>query len=318
MATVGLVLLSLLLSPSLCSTVDVPSVKLMNAAKDGVMMPATGIGTGSYHKWNDDIAQKAIGEWLALGGRRVDGCVDYGDQVGIGKAIKASGLPREEIFMVSKLKPIDYNNTLQQMNQILSDLQMTYVDLLLIHTPGPPSGTATENKEARQTTWKGLEYLFNNGKARAIGVSNFEINHLQDIVDLKGLLPSVNQIEFHPYWHEYDLLAYCKKMNITFNGYSPLGAPDFGPAHRDWPHSLLKEPVVMSIAKTHSCTPAQVLQMWEWNQGVLVNPRSMNATHMKENLSFFSVQLSDQDMKAISSITPPANPKVCGDPHKVP
>ena len=80
------------------------------------------------------------------------------------------------------------------MKQILSDLQMTYVDLLLIHTQGPPSGTATENKEPRQTTWKGLEYLFNNGKTRAIGVSNFEINHLQDIVDLKGLLPSVNQI----------------------------------------------------------------------------------------------------------------------------
>ena len=112
---VGLVLLSLLLllSPSLCSsTADVPSVKLMNAAKDGVMMPATGIGTGSYHQWNDDIAQKAIGQWLALGGRRVDGSVDYGDQVGIGKAIKASGLPREEIFMVSKLKPVDYNTTL--------------------------------------------------------------------------------------------------------------------------------------------------------------------------------------------------------------
>ena len=81
---VALVLLSLLLSPSLCSTAGVPSVKLMNAAKDGVMMPGTGIGTGSYHQWNDDIAQKAIGQWLALGGRRVDGCVDYGYQVGIG------------------------------------------------------------------------------------------------------------------------------------------------------------------------------------------------------------------------------------------
>ena len=94
------------------------------------------------------------------------------------------------------------------------------------------TGTSMTNRELCQSCWKALEYLFNNGKARAIGVSNFEVNHIQDIVDLKGLLPAVNQVEYHPFWHEDDLVEYCQKMCITFNGYAPLGASGWGP-HRD-------------------------------------------------------------------------------------
>ena len=305
-----------------CSADDMPSVKLMNAAKDGLMMPVAGIGTWGYgwpgETWNDDIAEKAIGQWLALGGRRVDGSKGYGDQVGVGKAIKASGLPREEIFITSKVTPADYNSTLQQMNDILSDLQMDYVDLLLIHWPGSVHSPNTTNKDIRQSCWKALEYLYNNSKAHAIGVSNFEVNHIQDIVDLKGLLPAVNQVEYHPFWHEDDLVDYCKKMNITFNSYAPLGTPDWAPSTHGWDHSVLKDPTVVSIAQAHQCTPAQVVQQWEWKQGIVVNPRTMNETHMKENLNFFNVQLTADDMKAISSIKPPRNPKVCPDPHKIP
>ena len=305
-----------------CSADDMPSVKLMNAAKDGLMMPVAGIGTWGYgwpgETWNDDIAEKAIGQWLVLGGRRVDGSKGYGDQVGVGKAIKASGLPREEIFITSKVTPADYNSTLQQMNDILSDLQMDYVDLLLIHWPGSVHSPNTTNKDIRQSCWKALEYLYNNSKAHAIGVSNFEVNHIQDIVDLKGLLPAVNQVEYHPFWHEDDLVDYCKKMNITFNSYAPLGTPDWAPSTHGWDHSVLKDPTVVSIAQAHQCTPAQVVQQWEWKQGIVVNPRTMNETHMKENLNFFNVQLTADDMKAISSIKPPRNPKVCPDPHKIP
>ena len=332
MAAAALVLLSLLLlDQSPHSTADAPSVKLMNAAKDGVMMPVAGIGTGGYNRdptgpgeyWTDDVAEKAIAQWLAVGGRRVDGSVDYGDQVGIGKAIRASGLRREEIFMTSKTTVAlpDYNSTLQQMNKILSDLKMAYVDLLLIHWPGtPPSATGTSmtNRELRQSCWKALEYLFNNGKARAIGVSNFEVNHIQDIVDLKGLLPAVNQVEYHPFWHKDDLVEYCQKMNITFNGYAPLGTPDWAPIKRGWDRSVLNDPTVVGIAQAHGCTPAQVVQQWQWKQGIVINPRSMNVTHMKENLNFFNVQLTAADMKAISSIKPPNNPKVCPDPHNIP
>ena len=327
MAAALVLLLSLiLLYQSPYSTADTPSVKLMNAAKDGVMMPVVGIGTGGYNRdptgpgeyWTDDVAEKAIGQWLAVGGRRVDGAVDYGDQVGTGKAIRASGLRREELFITSKVSLANYNQTLQQMSEILSDLQMDYVDLLLIHWPGNSSTIPATNKELRQSCWKALEYLFNNGKARAIGVSNFEVNHIQDIVDLKGLLPAVNQVEYHPFWHEDDLVEYCQKMGITFNGYAPLSASDWGPIERGWDRSVLNDPTVVSIAQAHGCTPAQVVQQWQWKQGIVVNPRSMNVTHMKENLNFFNVQLTAADMKAISSIKPPNNPKVCPDPHNIP
>ena len=319
MAT-GLVLFSVLLA--LCRATDLPSVKLMNAAKDGVMMPVAGIGTWGYgspgETWNDDVAEKAIGQWLSLGGRRVDGAKGYGDQVGVGKAIKASGLQRKEVFMTSKVDIADYNSTLQQMDGILSDLQMDYVDLLLIHWPGRRgSSDETQNRETRQSCWKALEYLYNNSKARAIGVSNFEIKHIQDIVDLKSLLPAVNQVEYHPFWHEDDLVDYCKKMNITYNSYSSVGTPDWAPPTHGWDHSVLKDPTVVRIAQAHQCTPAQVVQQWEWKQGIVVNPRTMNETHMKENLSFFNVQLTADDMKDISSIKPPNNPKVCPDPHQI-
>ena len=312
-------LLFLPLLLALCSAADLPSVRLMNAAKDGLMMPVAGIGTWGYglpgEVWNDDIAEKAVGQWLALGGRRIDGSKGYGDQVGVGKAVKASGVKREEIFMTSKVSPAEYNSTLQQMDEVLSDLQMDYVDLLLIHWPGSRISTKSSNTKIRQSCWKALEYLYNNGKAHAIGVSNFEADHIQDIVDLKGLLPSVNQVEYHPFWHEDDLVEYCKKMNITFNSYSPLGAPDWGPPTHGWDHSLLQEPTILQIAEAHQCTPAQVVLQWEWQQGVIVNPRTEKEYHMIENLSFFDIQLTDDEIRDITAITPPINRKVCADPQ---
>ena len=106
------------------------------------------------------------------------------------------------------------------------------------------TGTSMTNREFRQSCWKALEYLFNNGKARAKGVSNFEVNHIQDIVDLKGLLPAVNQVEYHPFWHEDDLVEYCQKMGITFNRYAPLGASDWGAIERGWDCCVLNDPTV--------------------------------------------------------------------------
>ena len=134
-----------------CLVADAPSVPLMNAAKAGMTMPVAGLGTWGYvHKpntgipgevWNDSIAETVFGQWLALGGRRIDGSLGYMDQIGVGKAIKASGVARdrEDIFMTSKLAPNGYNETFEQMDKLLGELQMEYVDLLLIHWPGPPA-----------------------------------------------------------------------------------------------------------------------------------------------------------------------------------
>ena len=319
-----------------CLMADAPSVMLMNAAKPGTKMPVTGIGTGGYNHqpgtgrpgevWNDTVAEKAIKEWITLGGHRIDGAVDYGDQVGIGNAVKVSGVPREDIFMTSKVSLVGYNETFTQMKKILSDLQMDYVDLLLIHWPGNPPNSTTDPacqgnpttwRGCRQSVWKALEQIFKSGKALSIGVSNFEKDHLDDILMMKNSVPSVNQVEYHPYWHEDELVDYCKQLNIVFNSYSPLGRPDGAPTLHGWNGTILNLPVIQSIANTHQRTAAQVLQRWQWQQGIVVNPRSMNQDHMKENLNLFDFELSEDEMKQISSINPPSDPKVCPDPRKI-
>ena len=315
---------------------DEHSVPLMNAAKPGMKMPVVGIGTWGYvhspgtgipgEVWNDTVAEIAIGQWLSMGGRRIDGSQGYGDQVGVGKAIKSSGVPRDEIFMTSKLAPNGYNETFDQMDKLLGDLQMEYVDLLLIHWPGPPFPGSKDPacrdslihktwRDCRQSVWKAMLELYNSGKARALGVSNFEQNHVEDIIMMKSLVPSVNQVEFHPYWHEDELVSYCKKNNITFNSYAPLGTPDWAPTAHSWNGSILQLPVVQNIAKANKITEAQAILRWQWQQGVVVNPRTLNTDHMKENLNIFNFSLSDDDMKQLSNIPPPKHPKVCPDPH---
>ena len=340
-ATIVICLTLALLRISTSTTVEVPSVTLNNAAQPGTNMPAVGIGTGAYmyaptapgEIWTDDVAEKAVRSWLKMGGRRVDASYSYRNQIGVGKAIASSQIPREELFIVSKVgngglisgAAMGYNDTLLQIDPILKSLQVEYVDLLLIHWPGPP-GKSTDPacqgdpptwRGCRQSTWSALEELYNTGKTRAIGVSNYEQNHLQEILDMGGLMPAVNQVEFHPYWHEDDLLAFCKKNNIVFNGYSPLSCPDWAPASHNWTHTLLQEPTIMKIAQAHEHSAAQVVLQWEWQQGVLVNPRTENDGHMLENLSFFNLKLTDDEVKEVSSITPPKNPKVCPDPHNL-
>jgi diketogulonate reductase-like aldo/keto reductase len=296
-------------------------------------MPIVGLGTGGYgdkngqggEHWDDDVAYRATLDWLALGGRRIDTSLNYGDQKGIGKAIKASGIPRDQIFITSKIDaPYGYMTTHEHFSSVLSTLHTDYVDLLLIHWPGVVgqnvSGPCENDRECRQQTWKALEVIFNQGKAKAIGVSNFEQNHLQDIFDLNSLIPSVNQVEFHPYWAEFELVSFCQQKNITFNGYSPLGAPDHMAFENRWPTPILSQPSVISIAQSHHKSSAQVLLRWEVQQGLVVNPRSKNPEHMRENLSIFGFTLSDAEMETIKNVPKPpeGKNKVCDDPHLIP
>ena len=134
---------------------------------------------------------------------------------------------------------------------------------------------------------------------------------------MNSTIPSVNQIEYQPYWHEDDLLEYCKSKNITFNSYSPLGAPDWAPTEHNWNGTILELPVIQNIAKAHQRTAGQIVLRWHWQHGIVVNPRTMSKDHMKENLNFFDFELSDDEMKQISEIKPPPDPKVCPDPHTI-
>ena len=253
-------------------------------------------------------------------------------QKGVGRGVAASGLERSEIFITSKLPCDGFNETLANVDELLADLNMTYVDLLLIHWPYSPSKiftkdpncrppTAATAKTCRQSVWRAMEVVFKSGRAKAIGVSNFEEKHLQDILDMPdSLVPAVNQVEYHPYWHEDALRTFCQEHNITFNSYSPLSCPDWAPKTHLWPekHGSLDEKVVQDLAKTHSKTPAQIVLRWAWQQGVVVNPRTYSSQHMSENLDIFNFTLTTAEVASISAITPPKRNKVCPDPNKDP
>jgi len=315
-----------------------PSVLLRNAADPGVRMPVVGLGTGSYGKpdgtngeyWTDAIAEAATLAWLQLGGRRIDGSWGYFGQAGIGAGWKKSNVSREEIFITSKVEPKGYNITMVQFAEVLESLQTDYVDLLLIHFPGAWS-TDSSNlypctngnggityKPCRQETWKALEEIFRDKKARAIGVSNFEVIHLEDIIELNSSLPAVNQVEYHLYFHEDTLVDFCEKHNILFNTYAPLGAPDFMSYHKDnFGVPLMTVPRVVEIAKKYMKTPAQVLLRWAVQQDLVINPRTMNPAHMKDNLDLFSFSLTNPEMAELSFMQKPAY-KVCDDPRIIP
>eukprot|EP00048_Salpingoeca_helianthica_P004226 m.74839 g.74839 ORF g.74839 m.74839 type:complete len:365 (+) comp13111_c0_seq2:342-1436(+) len=312
--------------------------ELHNAAEEGLHMPIIGIGTGGYpngDKWDDSVAEKAVLAFLKAGGRRIDTSLGYGTQKGIGRAIKKSGIPREEIFITTKvdsptygLVAIGYKEALKSVDLTLSDLDTDYIDLVLVHFPGdtfievevtsstkkPSCFKKPDNwQKCRKETWQALEKVFNDGKARAIGVANFMVPHLQELVDLGGMLPAVNQIEFHPYWHLEDVLDFCSEHDILVNGYAPLGAPDrMIKLRKEMPVILPENEVVKRIAKKAKMSPAQVLLRWSVQRGVVINPRTKDEKHMKELLAVLDLKLSKAQMAELYDIDdPPMN--VCGD-----
>jgi len=317
-----------------------PAANLYNAAVPGLQMPVVGIGTGGYgiapngtdgEYWDDDVAYAAVSLWLSLGGRRIDTSNDYNTQTGIGKAMKDSKIPRSSLFITSKIGPrypLGYDETLKQYNDSLVQLGVDNVDLLLIHWPGvnpqavPPPQPCHDGqltyKVCRQQTWLALEYLFKQGRVKAIGTSNFEENHLQDILALKSLVPSVNQVEYHAYWHEDDLVHFCQNRMITYNAYASLATPDHMAFHKDiMPQPLISHPAVTTIANTVGKSPAQVLLRWAWQQGIVSNPRTKSRDHMIENMHIFDFLLTEAQMRAISELNIPSR-KVCGDPATIP
>lgn len=260
---------------------------------------------------------------------RLDCATSYQDQGAVGKAMADSTVARKDIFLLSKIgpsQPLGYNDALAQFKTIQDDMGVSYVDLLLIHWPfyNPSAGNVTTNvtvstdpacqhknpkfngTACRLDTWRALIKIFNDGGAKAIGVSNYNIADLEEI-RLAGLpMPALNQCPFHIYRSstQQELRDYCNQHNITFLGYSPLGVPDWHSfdVTPGMPKTQLVDPVVMSIAKNHpGFTPAQVLLAWEWAVGVPFNPRTMDPGHMAENIKSFELTLSEEEVKQLSS-----------------
>ena len=331
---------------------DVYSFPLFNAAQTGRQMPALGLGVGFYGTNNESYGtypecgaepvgcgvytEKAVYTWLSqAGGRRLDCANSYYNHRSVAQGIKQSGVNRADIFILSKVGPtfpLGFNETIQQAMNILEELQTSWIDLLLIHWPSmkrptqsymPKSSDPVCNmsnpqtyneKECRLSTWSAMLVLFNLGITRSIGVSNYNITHLQEIIDAGLPLPSVNQVSFNPYNYRSgrtDLLTFCQKNHIQLVAYSPLGAPDVqqypveheGKATGMSP-TLLQDPIIRSLSKIYQRTEAQILLRWIYQLGIASNPRSMNETHMIENLDILSnpFTISDNDMVRIANL----------------
>ncbi|MCA4134598.1 aldo/keto reductase [Arthrobacter sp. M4] len=251
---------------------------------DGHAIPQIGLGTWPL---DDDQVAKAVVTAVELGYRHVDTAVRYGNEAGVGQGVRDSGLPREELFIATKLDGVyqGQDRALEGMEESLKRLGLDYVDLLLIHWPLP-------HRDEYISTWKTFERLQTEGKVRSIGVSNFKPTHLERLMEETSVVPAVNQIQLTPSITRIDERAFNDSHHIVTESYSPLGAG------RD----LLNAPVLANIARKYGKTPAQVVLRWHIQAGLVAIPKSANPQRMKENIEVYDFELDQQDLSAIDTL----------------
>jgi diketogulonate reductase-like aldo/keto reductase len=252
-------------------------IKLNN----GVEMPIFGLGT--YQMQNGRETYQAVLYALQIGYRLIDTAKMYENEKDVGEALRKSGVPREEVFVTTKLWNSDhgYQSTIDACDRSLKALGLSCIDLYLIHWP--VGGLRNE-------TWKAMEYLLKTEKCRAIGVSNYMIWHLEELLENSSTIPAVNQVEFSPYLYQKDLLEFCRSHNIQLEAYSPLTQ-----GHK------LNDPKLMAIASKYSKTSAQILIRWALQHQVVVIPKSSRKERIRENSEVFDFSISAEDMKVLDS-----------------
>lgn len=264
-----------------------------------VHMPLLGLGTWQY---NDSRSEDAILAAFKLGYRHVDTASVYANGVGVGRALKKTGVKREEFFVTSKLAiGLNVSATVQAMYQNLKDLQLDYVDLMLIHIP--PTGA-----QARQDQWKVLEQFAKAGKAKAIGVSHFCKRQLQDILSIATVPVAVNQVQYHVGMGiasdmATDYKTWIQSQGILYQSFSPLCGPCN--ATNGDQMALKTGALVTGIGKKYNKTGAQVALKWLVQQGIPAIPKSSNPKHLSEDINIFDFKLSDDDMATLTSATVP-------------
>ncbi len=258
---------------------SVPNVRLNN----GVEIPQLGFGVFQI-KPEDTVT--AVTEALKIGYRHIDTAQMYQNEKEVGQAIAQSGLDRSEVFVTSKLNNDrqSFDDALAAFDQTLADLGLEQLDLFLIHWPLP---TVRDYVEA----WRALERIYSEGRARAIGVSNFQSSHLRKLHAETDVPPAVNQIELHPYLTQDELRAFDAEHGIATEAWSPIAQG-----------LVLEDPAIVELARLHDRTPAQVVLRWHLQLGNIVFPKSVNPKRMRENFEIFDFELSDGDVGIISSL----------------
>lgn len=258
----------------------VPNVKLNN----GVEMPQLGFGV--FQVPNDET-EAAVTAALEAGYRSIDTAKIYGNEAGVAAAIAKSGLPREDLFVTTKLWNDDqgYESALKAFDKSLDLLGLEYLDLYLIHWPTP-------RRDKFVDTWRAFEKLQADGRVRAIGVSNFQPAHLQKLVEETGTVPAVNQVELHPYLTQEAVRTVDAKHGIATEAWSPLAKGG----------DLLAESTVTTLASQYGRTPAQVVLRWHLQLGNIVIPKSVTPSRIRENLAVFDFELTDDDVAALAAL----------------
>ena len=265
---------------------DMLTMQSSIALSNGVEIPRLGLGV--YQSPPGRITQDVVRFALNIGYRHIDTAYIYGNESDVGKAVHESGIQREEVFITSKLwntSDVGYDSALQACKESLQRLGLKYVDLYLIHWPVQGISNSTE-------IWRAMVHILREGKARAIGVSNYTIDDLKEILQDSDVVPAVNQVEFHPFLYQKDLLSFCKTNGIQIEAYSPLTRA-----------KKLKHPTIVDIAKKYdNKTPAQILIRWSLQHNLVVIPKSIHEERILENSHVFDFELAARDMKILDSL----------------
>jgi len=287
---------------------SVPTVTLSSGHK----IPMVGLGT--FLSKPGEVLN-AVEVALRSGYRHVDGAHVYGNESEVGKAIANSGIKREELFLTSKLWNTFHRpeEVIPALKKTLADLGVDYIDLYLIHWPiafvksdtlfpADADGKNIMDNDAHfKDTWKAMEKCVEEGLARSIGVSNFNVDQIKQILEVATIPPAMNQVENHPYLQQNELVEFCKSKNIAITAYAPLGAPA-----RPWTESddpvLMEESIVKQIAEKYNKTPANVLVRFQLQRDIIVIPKSVTESRIISNFDVLDFELSEEDMNALRGL----------------